>query len=137
MDSYKHHEEADHLRDHIRNTVGTATMKDVPHMAVSYDLMHHLTKGHHDPVKHVRDELKEAIDYIYKYETTKNPLYREHAEHEINDVREICQGIRDMKQREEAWAIIHRVHEALKSLVSNYEGGAMQGNPRPYGHGGA
>ena len=125
----KHNYMADHkeLSKHLANSIHTGNtktwMRDMPHMAGAHAMKESLLDHHMGNLAKVREELVDAINYIYMYETTKNPYYKEMAHHELKDVRHYIDSIHDPAEHKLALEFLHKAHMALDKLDVHYHGG--------------
>lgn len=110
-------EDARKVKDHINGHMTTKTWgpKDYAHLGGAAALVEHLDK-HGDPVKWVRKELKDALDYLHKYETSKNPMYLTYAKYEIDEIDDYVAMLEDPKLKEEAMRFVHEPKEAIHKL---------------------
>jgi hypothetical protein len=111
-------QDAASIREHIHSRMSHPvpySAKDYAHLGGAAALIEHLEK-HGDPVKFVRNELKDVLDYAYKFERTKNPIYLKHAKLEIEEVREFVDRINDSSERNAAMEFVHEVHVMIHGL---------------------
>ena len=134
--NYDHHADLHRMRTTMDNHLHTKTWgaKDFAHLGGAAAIIDYLEKIKKGPVGHIKHELKDAINYIYYYEVTKNPFYKEKAWEEIKEIEEICEHITDPKEKEMAWELIHEVAEMLDKLAGELGAHPIPtvSNPRPH-----